>query len=63
MKAESKDGRHYVVRILPYRREEKAALGVVVTFVDVTSITMTARAPRRPRSLTHPEFARTSVRV
>ncbi len=39
-----KDGRHYIVRILPYRREEGTALGVVVTFVDVTTIKTTEQA-------------------
>src|SRR5262249_5411872 len=36
--AQARDGRHYIVRVLPYMREGRAAEGVVVTLTDVTAL-------------------------
>jgi len=35
---DARDGRHYIVRVLPYLREGKAGEGVVVTLTDVTAL-------------------------
>jgi two-component system CheB/CheR fusion protein len=35
---QARDGRHYIVRVLPYMREGKATEGVVVTLTDVTAL-------------------------
>jgi two-component system, chemotaxis family, CheB/CheR fusion protein len=35
---QAKDGRHYIVRVLPYMRDGKATEGVVVTLTDVTAL-------------------------
>jgi two-component system CheB/CheR fusion protein len=40
---DGRDGRHYIVRILPYEREDRRAQGVVVTFVDVTTLKTSER--------------------
>jgi two-component system CheB/CheR fusion protein len=51
MAVQGKDDRHYVVRILPYQREEKTPLGVVVTFIDVTHVRITEEALGRSHGL------------
>ena len=40
---DTQDGRHYVLRVLPYRTEARAVRGVVLTLVDVTSLKRTER--------------------
>lgn len=42
------DGKHYLLRLVPYRGSNSRADGVVVTFIDITLIT---RAERRHRVL------------
>ncbi|WMD22456.1 CheR family methyltransferase [Achromobacter seleniivolatilans] len=42
------DGKHYLLRLVPYRSSDSQVDGVVVTFIDVTLIT---RAERRHRTL------------
>jgi two-component system CheB/CheR fusion protein len=48
---QGKDARHYIVRIVPYQREEKTALGIVVTFIDVTPVKITEEALGRSHGL------------
>ena len=42
------DGKHYLLRLVPYRSSDSQVDGVVVTFIDITLIT---RAERRHRIL------------
>ena len=42
------DGKHYLLRLVPYRGSDSQVDGVVVTFIDITQIT---RAERRHRIL------------
>lgn len=42
------DGKHYLLRLVPYRGSDSRVDGVVVTFIDITQIT---RAERRHRIL------------
>jgi two-component system CheB/CheR fusion protein len=51
MAVRGKDGRHYVVRVVPYQREEKAPLGVVVTFIDITPVRSSEGAIGRSHGL------------
>jgi signal transduction histidine kinase len=46
---EGRDHRHYIVRVLPYEREDKHAQGVVVTFVDVTTLKVSEQELRKSR--------------
>lgn len=46
--ARDADGRHYLVRLIPYRNGDQGIEGVVVTFVDVTSL---AEAEEHQRTL------------
>jgi two-component system, chemotaxis family, CheB/CheR fusion protein len=53
LKAQSKDGRWYLIRIMPYRTIENAIDGVVITFVDIHDLQQQILAvdePRKPRS-------------
>jgi two-component system CheB/CheR fusion protein len=51
MAVRGKDGRHYVVRVVPYQREEKSPLGVVVTFIDITPVKSREEAIGRSHGL------------
>jgi two-component system CheB/CheR fusion protein len=44
---QGRDARYYIVRISPYQREEKVPLGMVVTFIDVTTVKSAAQALQR----------------
>jgi PAS domain S-box-containing protein len=35
---QTKDGRWYRVRIMPYRTQENVIDGIVITFIDITEI-------------------------
>ncbi len=43
---ETKDGRWYWMRLLPYRTMEKMIDGLVITFVDITKVTLAERTAR-----------------
>lgn len=46
---ETVDGSWYLMRILPYRTIENAIDGVVITFVNITGVTLAERAGREAR--------------
>jgi two-component system CheB/CheR fusion protein len=46
---ETVDGTWHLMRILPYRTIENAIGGVVITFVDITDVTLAERAGREAR--------------
>ena len=46
---ETVDGTWHLMRILPYRTIENAIGGVVITFVDITGVTLAERAGREER--------------
>jgi two-component system CheB/CheR fusion protein len=46
---ETVDGTWHLMRILPYRTVENAIDGVVITFVDITDVTLAERAGREAR--------------
>jgi signal transduction histidine kinase len=45
----ARDGRHYLLRVLPYRTEGHAPQGIVVTLVDVTMLRQTEHSLRLAR--------------
>jgi signal transduction histidine kinase len=54
----AQNGKQYVVRMLPYRTEEKGVQGVVLTLVDVTALKNTERELREARDQVSADFQR-----
>ena len=53
LEVHTKDGKYFLMRIHPYRTRENVIDGVVITFVDITDITVLGQELKRAREELH----------